>query len=181
MQESLRAECESWLHLHDACYRLTYLCLSFEGARLAHPWHLRAPTWTPPPPITCRREPFFLFFLFCSFVWYACVPRARHRWRAQHRRGCQQALTGRRGVGRSAVAVFVARSRVCIETRGKHEWVMSGLLVWGWIYYVRVYKGRFGLQNNIQSVQIFATKLKVTERAPQSKHQQCRAGERGSR
>lgn len=40
------------------------------------------------------------------------------------------------GVGSSAVAVFKARRRVSIETRGKQEWALSGLLVWGWVYSV---------------------------------------------
>ena len=33
------------------------------------------------------------------------------------------------GEGRSAVVVFVARRRVSIESRGKHEWALLGLLV----------------------------------------------------
>ena len=40
-------------------------------ARLVHPWHLSAPTWIPPPVITCRREP--LFSLFYYFVSCACA------------------------------------------------------------------------------------------------------------
>ena len=47
--------------------------------------------------------------------------------------------------------------------------------------YVRVYKGRSGLQNNIQAVHIFAAELNFTERASQSEHQHCRAGGRGPR
>ena len=45
----------------------------------------------------------------------------------------------------------------------------------------RVYKGRFRLQNRIQAVLIFATKLFFKETALQSKHQHYRAGERGPR
>ena len=37
------------------------------------------------------------------------------------------------GAGRNAVAVFVPRRRVCIETRGKHEWALSGLLMSFWV------------------------------------------------
>ena len=49
-----------------------------ERARLVHPWPLRAPTWIPPPPTTCRREPFFP--LFSSFVLCTCVyPRPSRR------------------------------------------------------------------------------------------------------
>ena len=36
-------------------------------------------------------------------------------------------LAGRGGVARSAVAVFVASRRVCLETREKHEWALSVL------------------------------------------------------
>ena len=43
-----------------------------------------------------------------------------------------------------------------------------------WIEFVRVYKGRLGLQDNIQAVFIFATGLKFKERATQSEHQHCR-------
>ena len=79
-------------------------------------------------------------------------------------------LAGRGGGGQSAVAVFVARRRVCLETRGKHEWALSGLLLWSWIEDVRVFKGCSGLPNDIKAVLIFATKLKFTERATQSEH-----------
>ena len=108
----------------EAPCRLTSRCMFPERARLVHAWHLRAPTRTPPPSITCRREPFIV---------RACVrvPRARHRGQAQRHRGCQRALTGRGGIGRSAVEVFVATRRVCIETRRKHDWVLSGLLMSG--------------------------------------------------
>ena len=105
----------------------------------------------------------------------------RHRGRARRRRGCQRVLAGRGGVARSAFAVFVARRHVCLETRTKHEWALSGLFAWFRLNYVRVYKGRLDMQNKIQSVLIFATNLKLTERATQSEHQLCRAGERGPR
>ena len=49
------------------------------------------------------------------------------------------------------------------------------------IEYVGVYKGRSLLQDKIQAVPIFAAELKFTERATQSGHQQCRAGERRPR
>ena len=40
----------------------------------------------------------------------------------------------------------------------------------------------FGIAKNmIQAVFIFATELNFTERASESEHQLCRAGERGSR
>ena len=117
---------------------------------------------------------FFLFF----FVRFVCVRvvGARHRGRARRRRGYQRLLAGRGGVARSAVAVFVARRCVCLETRGKHEWALSSLHLWV-IEYVRVYMGRSGLQDSIQAVLLFATKLKFTERATQCGHQHCRAGE----
>ena len=45
-----------------------------------------------------------------------------------------------------SVAVLVARRRVSIETRGKHEWALSGLLMLEWIkYHVIVCKSRFGV------------------------------------
>ena len=52
---------------------------------------------------------------------------ARHRGRSRRRRGCQRVLAGKGGVATSVVAVFVARRRVCLETRGMHEWALSGL------------------------------------------------------
>ena len=104
----------------------------YERARLVHPWPLRAPIGESLPFITSRTfpavfcfsiplgrfQPFFPFFFF-RFV---CVRvlGARHRGRARRRRGCQRALAGRGGVARNAVAVFVARRSVCLETRGKH-------------------------------------------------------------
>ena len=93
----------------------------------------------------------FIFLVF-SFLCFVCVRvlRERHRGRVRRRRGCQQVLAGRGGVARSAIAVFVARRRVCLETRGGHEWALSGLRLQDSIEYVRVYKGRSGLQNNIQ-------------------------------
>ena len=75
-------------------------------------------------------------------------------------------VAGRGGVARSAVAVFVARRRVCLEsleTQGKHEWALSGLLLWNWIEYLQAYKGRSRLQDKIRAVLILATKLKFTE------------------
>ena len=109
---------------------------------------------------------------FFSFR-FVCVGvlRIRHRGRARHRRGCQRLLAGRGGVARSAVVVFVARRRVCLETRGNHEWALSGLLMWFRLFFVRVYKGGCDMQNNIQAVLIFATKLKIHERATHSEHQ----------
>ena len=110
------------------------------------------------------------------------VHRARHRGRARHRRGCQRVVAGRGGVARSVVAVFVARRRVCLETRGNHEWTLSGLLVWFRLYYVRVHKGRFDMQRSrFQVVLIFVANLTFTERATQSEHQHGRAGDRGPR
>ena len=121
-------------------------------------------------------ESSFSFFCFLFYFVYVRVPRARHRGRARCRCGVQRALAGRGRGGRNAVAALVARRRVPIKTRGKHEWDLSGLLVRSWIGYVRVYKGRFGSQNTVQAKLIFATKLRFTERAPQSEHQQRRAG-----
>ena len=85
-------------------------------------------------------QSFFPFF----FVRFVCVRvlRIRQCGRARHRRGCQRVVAGREGFARSAVAVLVARRRVCLETRGKHEWALSGLLMWSRLYYVRVDKGR---------------------------------------
>ena len=131
----------------------------------------------------CTFSPFFFLFLFFSFV-SVCVRvlRARHRGRARHRRGCQRVVAGRgrEGVARSTVAVFAAWRRVCVETRGKHELTLSGLLLWSRLYHVRVYKGRFDLQNKFQA-EFIETKLKTNERATQSEHQLFRDGERRPR
>ena len=59
------------------------------------------------------------------------VPRAWYRGRPRRHLGCRRALAGRGGVGRSAVAIFVPRRRVCIETREKHEWALPGFLMSG--------------------------------------------------
>ena len=56
---------------------------------------------------------------------------------------------------------------MCLETLGKHERALSGLLRRFRLSYVRVYKGRFDVQNKIQAVPSFATKLRITERATQ--------------
>ena len=70
---------------------------------------------------------FFVFSIFLAFFFwpffffrFVCVRvlGARHRGRARRRRGCQWMLAGRGGLARSAVAVLVARRRVCLETRG---------------------------------------------------------------
>ena len=66
--------------------------------------------------------PFFFFRFVC-----VCVVGARQHGRTRRRRGCRRMLAGRGGVARSAVAVFVARRRVCLETQGKHEWALPGL------------------------------------------------------
>ena len=63
-----------------------------------------------------------------------------------------------------------SRRRVCLETRGKHEWALSGLLMWFRLYYVRVYKGRRDMQNNVEAVLMLATKLKISERATHSEY-----------
>ena len=111
---------------------------------------------------------FFPFF-FLRFV-RARVLGALHRGRAGRRRGRQRVVASRGGVTRSAVAVLVARRRVCLETQGKHEWALSGLLMWFRSYCVRVYKVRCDVQNNIQAVLIFAAKLKSNERATHSEY-----------
>ena len=116
---------------------LTDISLS-ERARLVHPWPLRSPSWKSPPFITCRTFPVVLCFLHFSwhfrfffpfFFRFVCgrVLGARHGGRARHRRGCQRVTADRGGVKRSAVAVFVPRRLVSLETRGKHEWALSGL------------------------------------------------------
>ena len=56
-----------------------------------------------------------------------CVVGTRRRGRGRHRRGCRRMLAGRGGGARSAVAVFMARRRVCLETQGKREWALFGL------------------------------------------------------
>ena len=179
--------------MHVQCVELfTGMSLS-ERARLVHPWPLRASTWRSPPFFTCRTFPADLCFLNFSrhfrlffpyfFFRFVCVRvlGARHRGRARRRRGCQRVLAGRGGVARSVVAALVARRRVCLDTRGKHECALSGLHLHNSTEYVRVYKGLPGLRGNILAVLIFATGLKITEGAPQSEQQHCRAGERRPR
>ena len=135
--------CTMCFFTYDAyyvCYieLLTSVSLS-ERARLVHPWPLGAPTSKPPPFITCRTFPAGLCFLPFSwhsrcflpffFFRFVCVRvlRVRHGGRARRRRGCQRVLAGREEVARSAVAAFVTRRRVCLETRRMHERALSGL------------------------------------------------------
>ena len=127
----------------------------------------------------------FLFALsvpFPFFFRFMClrVLRARHRARARHRRGSADG-GGYGGVARSAVTVFVAKRRMCLETRGMHEGALSfswlsvpcasrhegsmkglclGLLVWCRLYYARVNKGRFDMQNVSQSGTCFCEEMK---------------------
>ena len=72
---------------------------------------------------------FLALSVLSSFFCFVClrVLRARPRERARRRRGCQRVLASRGGVARSAVAAFVPRRRVCLETRGMHEWALSRL------------------------------------------------------
>ena len=65
-----------------------------------------------------------LFFFFRS----VCVRllRARHCGRARRRHRCQWVLANKGRVARGAVAAVVPRRRVCLETRGMHEWALSG-------------------------------------------------------
>ena len=77
--------------------------------------------------------------------------------------------------------MFLARRRVCLETPGEHEWVLSGLLPWSWIEYDASLQASFGIANKTQAVLIIAIELNFTERASQSEHQHCRAGDRGPR
>ena len=130
-------------HAACCCWSKVDLLLDIslsERARLVHPWSLRAPTWKSPPFITCRTFPVVLcsllylgtsvrFFLFSSFVSCACVRvfESWHRGRARRRRGCQRVLAGRGGFARSAVAVFVARYCLWLETRGVHESCLADL------------------------------------------------------
>ena len=155
---------------------------------MVHPWPLRAPTWESSPFLLLAGlsggslfSPFICFSRYFQsispsfFFRSVCVRvlRIRHRGRARHRRGCQRVLAGRGWVariGRDAVAVFVARRRVCLDTRGKHECAPSGLLIWFRLYYVRLYKVRCDIQKNIQAVLIFATKLKINERTTHSEY-----------
>ena len=63
---SFRARlCRAYCIHYDDLALYCLLCLE-------QPCHLRAPTWTPPPSITCRREPSF-FFLFSSFIIVLCA------------------------------------------------------------------------------------------------------------
>ena len=67
---------------------------------------------------------------------------ALHGGRARRRRRYQRVLAARGGVAKSAVAVFMASDGLCLDTRGKHERALSGLLVRFRLYtmyeYVRV-------------------------------------------
>ena len=127
--------------------------------------------------------PFGSFFLSTFFRFLSVrVQGARHRGQTQRRRKYQRVLARRGGVESSAVAAFVTRRFVCLGTREKHEWPLSGLhLLHISIRCVRVYKGRSGLQGNFQAVLIFATGSKFTEGATESKQQHCRPDERRPR
>ena len=74
---------------------------------------------------------FFFSSLFSYFVSCACV-YSEHGTAGE--RGTVAGVSGlwrvEGGVARSAVAVFVARRRVCLEIRGNHEWALPGFLVW---------------------------------------------------
>ena len=63
-----------------------------------------------------------------SFHVLACTPSTAQRERpAPSRVSAGTVLTGRGGVARSAVAVFVPRRRVYLETREMHEGALPGL------------------------------------------------------
>ena len=144
---------------------------------MVHPLPLRAPTWKSPPFITCLNFPagvrflrfswhfrfcFFVFFCFCFRFVCVCVLGTRSRGRAHPCCGCQRVLAGRGEVERSAVASFVPRRRVCLETRDKHEWALFGLHLHDYIESVRVYMSISRLQGNRQVVLIFAIALEIT-------------------
>ena len=70
-----------------------------ERARLAHPWPLRAPTWTPPLSVTCQREPFLTFFscfVSCASV-YSEHGTAGERGAVAGVSGCWRAEGGLNG------------------------------------------------------------------------------------
>ena len=67
------------------------------------------------------------FFVLSSFVSCACVYSEYGTAGKLGAVGCKPVLAGSGGIARSAVAVFVARRSVCLETRGRHEWALSGL------------------------------------------------------
>ena len=96
----------------------------------------------------------FLFFVLLRACTQSTAPRVSP---APSRvfSGCRRV---EEGVGRIAVDVLMARRRISIETRGRHERALSGLLVWGRINYVRVYNGRLYLLNKLPTVTIFAPK-----------------------
>ena len=70
-----------------------------------------------------KRALCFLHFLLALSVLFART-RSTAQGRARRRRGCQRVLAGRGG---TAVAAFVAGRCVCLETRGKHQWALTGL------------------------------------------------------
>ena len=102
-------------------------------------------------------SPFFLLSLRVRTCTRSTAPRAS----PAPSRASTDGGGYRGGVERSAVVVFVPRRRVCLETRGKHEWALPGLHLRFLIEYARVYKVRSVLQDNIQGVFIFATGLEA--------------------
>ena len=107
------------VHVNNQVYKLTYRyfnSLSVLG------WYIPGLSELPLEHHLLRLlagESLFYFFFFRLVP--VRVPRARHRGRARLCRGCQRVLAGKGGVGRSAVAVCMARRHVSIEIRGKHE------------------------------------------------------------
>ena len=125
---------------------------------------------------------FQLFFPFFFFR-FVCVRvlGARHRGRAMRRRGCQRMLAGKGGFARSAVVVFVAWRRVCLETRRKHEWAPSGLHLKNRLNMYELIRVLRDCKIRFKRSLFLRTTLKFAERRTQSEHQNCRAGQRGSR
>ena len=106
-----------------------------EGARLVHPWPLRAPKSKPPPFITWPTFPAGPCLLHLSWHSRSFRPFLFRFVYSEHgtagEPGAVAGVSGcwrvEGGVASSAVAVFVPRRRVSLETRGVHKWALSGL------------------------------------------------------
>ena len=123
----------------------------------------------------------FFFFLFPFFFSRACVLWARHHGRDRRRRGCQRGRSGKAGIETSAVAVLCLGVVCASRHEGSMKWLclasmcMIPLSMYMPLRFIRHCKGKG------QTVLIFATGVKFTDRFTQSEHQHCRAGEREPR
>ena len=110
-----------------------------------------------------------------------CAQRARQSGRARRHRGYGRALASRGGVRRSAVAFFVARRGVSIETRGKHEGALSALLRWYQSITSGIIRVVFLSKRTYKRCLFIGTHIIYRATARRFEHHHDGAGERGPR